>query len=538
MSANNVDGAGSWDEEADIVVVGFGGAGAATAIEAVDQGADTLVIERFLGGGATNISGGIYYGGGGTSHQIAAGFEDSKENMYNYLQQEVRGVVSDETLQRFVDNNIPDLEWLETNGVVFGSEFCPFKTSYPLNKYTLYYSGCESFKPFTDHAYAAPRGHRPAGNGLGGPNIYQPLKATALKKGVRLSTQTRAQSLITDSDGNVTGVEVRRLGGLWKKLHAGVSHLELGTRYLVLPVAPLRHITGGLYRLIESQAKTVRVRARKGVVLSSGGFIYNRKMVEEQDPRFLGGALLGTHGCDGSGIQMGLAVGGATGEMEKISAWRFINPPASFTRGMLVNRQGQRLCNEMLYGAKVGEYMCNDENNTEAFLIIDKSLWKSAHRDCLPEQSNWTQWGPALLNLYFNSRWSKSIEKLAMRMGINAKGLSKTLEEYNSLAAQGGQDDPLGKPPEAFQKLEAPYVAIDVSVGSKVFTCATLTMGGLAVNEDTGEVKREDGSDIKGLYAAGRAAVGVCSSGYMSGLAISDCVFSGRRASNHALGRD
>ncbi len=54
------------------------------------------------------------------------------------------------------------------------------------------------------------------------------------------------------------------------------------------------------------------------------------------------------------------------------------------------------------------------------------------------------------------------------------------------------------------------------------------------MDEDTGEVKREDGSNIKGLYAAGRTAVGVTSNGYVSGLSIADGVFSGRRAGGHA----
>jgi 3-oxo-5alpha-steroid 4-dehydrogenase len=56
-----------------------------------------------------------------------------------------------------------------------------------------------------------------------------------------------------------------------------------------------------------------------------------------------------------------------------------------------------------------------------------------------------------------------------------------------------------------------------------------LTLGGLRVDEETGAVKREDGSVIEGLYAAGRTAVGVCSNVYVSGLAYADCIFSGRR---------
>jgi 3-oxo-5alpha-steroid 4-dehydrogenase len=61
-----------------------------------------------------------------------------------------------------------------------------------------------------------------------------------------------------------------------------------------------------------------------------------------------------------------------------------------------------------------------------------------------------------------------------------------------------------------------------------------LTLGGLQVDEETGQVVRDDGSPIEGLYAAGRAAIGVCSNIYVSGLSASDCIFSGRRAALHA----
>ncbi|HEX9064311.1 MAG TPA: hypothetical protein VF843_04340, partial [Streptosporangiaceae bacterium] len=52
--------------------------------------------------------------------------------------------------------------------------------------------------------------------------------------------------------------------------------------------------------------------------------------------------------------------------------------------------------------------------------------------------------------------------------------------------------------------------------------------------EETGQVRRDDGSMVDGLYAAGRSAVGLCSRSYVSGLSLADCVFSGRRAGRHA----
>ncbi len=84
QSPIDVDGpaALAWDEEVDVVIVGFGGAGASTAIEAKERGLEALVIERFNGGGATVISGGVIYSGGGTRIQKEAGVEDDVEEMY------------------------------------------------------------------------------------------------------------------------------------------------------------------------------------------------------------------------------------------------------------------------------------------------------------------------------------------------------------------------------------------------------------------------------------------------------------------------
>ena len=70
---------------ADVVVVGYGAAGACAALEARAQGADVLAIDRFNGGGATQVSGGIIYAGGGTWVQQQAGIDDTADAMYEYL---------------------------------------------------------------------------------------------------------------------------------------------------------------------------------------------------------------------------------------------------------------------------------------------------------------------------------------------------------------------------------------------------------------------------------------------------------------------
>jgi 3-oxo-5alpha-steroid 4-dehydrogenase len=75
-----------------------------------------------------------------------------------------------------------------------------------------------------------------------------------------------------------------------------------------------------------------------------------------------------------------------------------------------------------------------------------------------------------------------------------------------------------------------PYLALDISIGNPTFPLATLTLGGLNVDETNGQVLQASGQAISGLYAAGRTAMGLPSSRYVSGLSLADCVFSGRRA--------
>ena len=79
--------------------------------------------------------------------------------------------------------------------------------------------------------------------------------------------------------------------------------------------------------------------------------------------------------------------------------------------------------------------------------------------------------------------------------------------------------------------------ASESSINDAWFGCPSITMGGLVVDEKSGQVRRQDGTLITGLYAAGRPAVGVPTENYVSGLSLADCVFSGRRAGQHAASR-
>lgn len=101
LVVDNPDGF-AWDESCDVLVVGVGLAGASATLRAAeDRNLSVIAIDRGMGGGASKLSGGVIYMGGGTKAQKEAGVEDSPENMANYLAFETGDIVRPDTLQRF-----------------------------------------------------------------------------------------------------------------------------------------------------------------------------------------------------------------------------------------------------------------------------------------------------------------------------------------------------------------------------------------------------------------------------------------------------
>ena len=160
-----------------------------------------LVLDRFRGGGATTIAGGVLYIGGGTSIQTKAAVADSVDAMYGYLALEVQDVVSEATLRDFCAQSVPNLAWLERHGVPFEASLCPVKTSYPTDDYYLYYSGNESFARYKDHARPAARGHRAQGQVAAGCELHEPLRASLDRTGATVHYHSRAERLVTYLSG-------------------------------------------------------------------------------------------------------------------------------------------------------------------------------------------------------------------------------------------------------------------------------------------------------------------------------------------------
>ncbi len=523
-------------ESADVVIVGYGAAGLCAAISARELGADVLAVDRANGGGATALSGGIIYAGGGTAVQKAAGVDDSAEQMLAYLRMEVGDAVKPETLESFVNSSPEMIDWLAAHGVPFDPAVCPYKTSFPNNRYYLYHSGSENAGAFRAVTPPVQRGHRVKGKGTSGKKLFEPLARSAKNLGVRFKPHTRVTDLIQDSDGRVVGITARTMQNApprIRRLYASLTSLSAkpGIYY-----PPLRRAADRCLTTLEQRySRSIDITARRAVIVCAGGFIANTELLNRYAPKFTAGLALGTSGDDGSGIDLTQRAGGVPARMDNVSAWRFITPPSAFIHAIIVDQDGRRVIDESRYGAAVGQALVKDHDAT-GWILADASLLREARRT-LRTEALWFQRAQATALMLADSIRGASLREVAEAAGINPDGLIATVDAHNQ-AIITGVEDPAGKSAEFTRPIvHPPYTLLNISVRpSLINPTPMLTLGGIEVDETTGAVLDSARDAIPGLYGAGRTAIGICSSSYVSGLSLADCVFAGRRAGTFAAG--
>jgi 3-oxo-5alpha-steroid 4-dehydrogenase len=487
-----------WDDEADVVVVGFGGAGASAALEAKERGGDVMLIDRFEGGGSTANSGGVYYAGGGTRFQKEAGVADTPENMFDYLSQEHKDAVSAETLRRFCNESTENVDWLTRHGVGFEGSLYSGKTNYPpFDKY-LYYAGNEKVPSFAAHAQPAARGHRTKGDGWTGYAFFAGLKASVHSHGIPVRTHSRAVRLVIDANDAVLGLEVLSIEDAAERK----KHQQLYA--IVDPLKPFNtkraeKAIAAAFALERAVGVRRLIRARSGVILTTGGFSYNVGMVRAHMP-FLAErneALLrlGSMGCSGGGIQLGASAGGSVSRLDRSFLGRMIAPPNALVQGLMINREGRRFVNEDAYNAFLGNAIMQQPGG-DAWIIIDKTLHRTLLKQCIPkgDGSFKPYLVPALLNLLFGgTKKASTLAKLAEKIGVPPAALEATVAETNT-AITLGDSDSMGKNIDYVRPLgRGPYRALNTSIGNKFSFCIFFTLGGLRVDELRGLVLRADG---------------------------------------------
>jgi succinate dehydrogenase/fumarate reductase flavoprotein subunit len=462
----------AWDEQADVVVVGFGGAGACAALEAREAGADVLLLERTSGGGGTTaLSTGQIYLGGGTAIQTACGFEDSPEEMTKYLLASCGPGVDEAKVRTFCENSVEHYDWLVNQGVPFKKSFYG-DGSYTPTDDCLSYSGSEQCHPYRDIAKPAPRGHTVRQDGIeAGGALMRALVAAVEESGTRIETDVLCETLVMDENRRIVGLVMKRHG------------------------------------------REVTVRAGKGVILCAGGFINNKEMVDSYAPLLRKCKYrAGSDGDDGRGIRMGMGAGGAAIRMDVGCIVLPFTVPKQLIKGVFVGEHGQRFINEDMYQTVVGEAALQHQGG-RVWLILDNECFE---RPFPPTDIAGVE---------------DSIEDLEKTVGFPPGSLQQTIAYYNEHAANG--EDPLfHKGAEYLAPLvNPPFAALDYSTEAALYT--VFTMGGLHTTTD-GEVLTADGEPIDGLYAAGRTTSGIAAQGYSSGLSIADATFYGRRAGRKA----
>ena len=466
-----------WSDEVDVVVIGFGIGGGCAAVSAAARGARVLVLERAaVAGGTTSLAGGHFYLGGGTAVQEATGFTDSAEEMYAYLVAMSREPEHDK-IRAYCEGSVEHFNWLEDLGIAFERSYYPEKAVIQPNTEGLMYTGNEKVWPFKDMADPAPRGHKVPvpGDTQGAAMVIDLLLKRAAELGVQIRYETAATNLVLDGDA-VTGVS-------WK--HFG---------------------------------QTGAIRA-KSVVIAAGGFVMNPDMVAKFTPELAEKPfVLGNTYDDGLGIRLGMSVGAATKHMDQSFITAPVYPPAILLTGIIVNKLGKRFVAEDSYHSRTSGFVMEQPDRV-AFLIVDEQHLQR----------------PVFPLIKFIDGW-ETVAEMESDLGIPAGNLAATLERYNTYAAKG-EDPDFHKQPEFLAPQDhGPWAAFDLSLGKAMYS--GFTVGGLATSVD-GQVLREDGSPIAGLYAAGACASNIAQDGkgYSSGTQLGEGSFFGRRAGAHAAAR-
>ena len=483
--------------DADVVVVGAGGAGMTAAITAAAEGKSVVILESqsMVGGNSVRATGGMNAGktvyqdenefgesagvektlktaaekyadnetitalAKTVSEQWAAyqanptGYFDSVELMELDTMIGGKGINDPELVETLCANSADAIDWLDEHGI----------TLHNVSSF-----GGASVK----------RIHRPV-NAEGktvsvGSYMIPLLEENCEKAGVKMMLDTTATEILADANGAAVGVKATGASG-----------------------------------------ETVTVNA-KAVVLATGGFGANLDMVVKYKPELKGFMTTNAPGIQGQGIEMAQAIGAATVDMDQIQIHPTVeaNTAALITEGLrgdgaiLINEEGQRFIDEVgtrdvVSAAEIAQ------TGSYSWLVVDQAMADAS----------------SVIQGYIKKGYTvtgATYEELGKAMGVDAAAFAETMEKWNGYV-EAKNDPDFGRTSFANPLNTAPYYAVKVTAG------VHHTMGGLKINANT-EVLNEKGEVIPGLFAAGEVTGGVHGANRLGGNAVADFTVFGRIA--------
>ena len=487
--------------DADVVVVGAGGAGMTAAITAAAEGKSVVILESqsMVGGNSVRATGGMNAGktvyqdenefgesagvektlktaaekyadnetitalAKTVSEQWAAyqanptGYFDSVELMELDTMIGGKGINDPELVETLCANSADAIDWLDEHGI----------TLHNVSSF-----GGASVK----------RIHRPV-NAEGktvsvGSYMIPLLQENCEKAGVKMMLDTTATEILTDANGAAAGIKA----------------------------------TG-------STGETVTVNA-KAVVLTTGGFGANLDMVVKYKPELKGFMTTNAAGIQGQGIEMAEAIGAATVDMDQIQIHPTVeaNTAALITEGLrgdgavLINAEGKRFIDEVgtrdvVSAAEIAQ------TGSYSWLVVDQAMVDAS----------------SVIQGYIKKGYTvtgETYEELGKAMGVDEAAFAETMKTWNGYV-EAKNDPDFGRTSFANKLDTAPYYAIKVTAG------VHHTMGGLTINTNT-EVLKADGTVIPGLFAAGEVTGGVHGANRLGGNAVADFTVFGRIAGKAA----
>ncbi len=487
--------------DADVVVIGAGGAGMTAAMTAADAGQKVVILESqaMVGGNSARATGGmnaaktVYqdenefdqaagvektlataaekYADNETitalaktvSEQWAAyqanptGYFDSVELMELDTMVGGKGINNPELVKTLCEGTADAIDWLDENGITlhnvssFGGASVK-RIHRPVN---------EEGKVVSVGAYMIPL-----------------LQENCEKRGIDIVLNTTVDTILTDANGAAVGVS--------------------GT---------------------DKDGNTVVVNA-KSVILATGGFGANLDMVTQYKPELAGFMTTNAAGAQGQGIEMATAIGAGTVDMDQIQIHPTVeaNTAALITEGLrgdgaiLVNANGERFIDEVgtrdvVSAAEIAQ------PGSYSWLIVDQAMADAS----------------SVIQGYIKKGYTKTgatYEELAKELDVDPATFANTMETWNG-CVEAKNDPDFGRTSFANPLNNGPYYAIKVTAG------VHHTMGGVTINSAT-EVLKEDGTVIPGLFAAGEVTGGVHGANRLGGTAVADFVVFGRIAGESA----
>lgn len=520
-------------ETYDVVVVGAGGAGMTAALAAAEHGLDTVLIEKsaFFGGSTARSGGGVWIPGNAALKAAGQVDANDRQASSDYLQAIVGDEVPKERRETFLDRGPEVIDFL--------LEKTPVKLKW--------------VPDYSDYLPEQPGG-RAAGRSV------EPIPMDGRILGKELEhlhppyAKAPANLIVTQADFRKISLGLRTIRGpltmmkvlvkrvisslRGRKMYAMGNALTISLRKALVdakvPVFYETPLTGLIIEndkvvgvRAERDGKEIEIRARRGVILGSGGFEKSEALREKflptpTDASWSTAAASNT----GAGIEAGVAIGAAIDMMD--DAWWgptiplpngpwFCLAERNLPGSIIVNSAGNRFMNEALPYVEATHEIYKGEatgvSHVPAWLVMDQRYRnRYLFAGLSPRQP-------------FPGRWLKSgavvkassLDKLAEAIAVPADALAATIDRFNGFAKSGNDEDfhrgdsaydryyadPRVKPNPSLHSIDqGPFYAVKIVPGDLG------TKGGI-VTDERARALRPDGSVIEGLYAAGNCSSAV-----------------------------